>query len=81
MQDIDEWLEKHVDEYLGEPHFSQSKAEFCEAAQALVAQAEADGFTIQQVKVACGGDLETFLKTRQNAKTDAEMSQRVEEDR
>ncbi|WP_075292827.1 hypothetical protein [Pararhizobium arenae] len=81
MQNIDKWLEKHVDGYLRDTGFCQSKAEFRDAAQALVAQAQEHGFTVQQVKVACRGDVETFLMERQNAKIDAETSRRVDEDR
>lgn len=81
MKAIDEWLEEHVSGFLGQPAFSESKAEFREAAQLLVSEATSAGYSVQDIKEACDGDVETYLMHRQNAMIEAEKSQMVDDDR
>ncbi|CAN7702026.1 hypothetical protein LJR098_002523 [Rhizobium sp. LjRoot98] len=42
-------------------------------------KAEADGFTVAQLKEACGGDIERYLLDQQNAMTDVAARQAFEE--
>ncbi len=81
MADINSWLEGQVSALLGMPFFAEEKAEFRDAAKALVEQGQAAGYTVEQIKDACDGDVETYLMDRQNSMTNAAMQDMIADDR
>jgi hypothetical protein len=80
MTDINDWLDENSDNFLGQPTFSEDKSDFRDAAKALTVQAQAAGYSVEEVKDACGGDVESFLMKRQNLATDAAMQQSIADD-
>jgi len=68
----EEWLQGWVAKNLT-PGYVDAKAEMQDEAKTCVADAEAAGITIAQIKEAAGGDLETYLVRQQNAGTDEEV--------
>ena len=80
MSDINEWLENNTESFLGDLTFSEEKSEFRDAAKALVEQAQSAGYTIEQIKDACDGDVETYLMDRQNSMTNAAMEDMIADD-
>jgi hypothetical protein len=64
MKSIETWLENHRERF-GIDERAKEKSDFRDAARLLVTAAEADGYTVQEVKDGCGGDVETYLLNRQ----------------
>lgn len=79
MARIHDWLDDRIQEIINTPGFHEQKAEFRDQAKALVEDAEAEGFSVAEIKDACGGDVETYLLDQQNAMTDVELQRRIEE--
>jgi len=75
MQTISDWLDDRVQEIIGTPGIHDRKADFQEQAKLLWLQAEIAGFTVAQLKEACGGDVEQYLLEQQNAMTDVGRQQ------
>ena len=70
MQTIDDWLDDRVQEVIEIPGFHGEKADFQPQAKRLWLQAEDAGYTVAQLKEACGGDVEQYLVEQQNAMSD-----------
>jgi hypothetical protein len=79
MARINDWLVDRIQEIINTAGFHERKAEFRDEAKALVEEAEAEGFTVAEVKQACGGDVESYLLDQQNAMTDVGLQRRIEE--
>ena len=79
MQTVTDWLDDRVQEIIGSPGIHDRKADFQEQAKLLWLQAEVAGFTVAQLKEACGGDVERYLLEQQNAMTDVETQQASED--
>ncbi|SFB57263.1 hypothetical protein SAMN03159496_05276 [Rhizobium sp. NFR07] len=79
MQTISDWLDDRVQEIIGPPGIHDRKADFQEQAKLLWLQAEVAGFTVAQLKEACGGDVEQYLLEQQNAMTDVGRQRALEE--
>ena len=79
MARIHDWLDDRTQEIINTPGFHEQKAEFRDQAKALVEDAEAEGFSVAEIKDACGGDVETYLLDQQNAMTEVELQRRIEE--
>jgi len=79
MARINDWLDDRIQEIINSPGFHENKAEFRDQAKALVESAEAEGFTVAEIKEACGGDVETYLLDHQNPMTDVELQQQIED--
>ncbi|MBW9091631.1 hypothetical protein JNB91_27940 [Rhizobium wenxiniae] len=79
MQKISDWLDDRVREIIGPPGIHDRKADFQEQAKLLWLQAEVAGFTVAQLKEACGGNVEQYLLEQQNAMTDVEGQNALEE--
>lgn len=75
MAGIKDWLDDRVQEIIRDPGLHEDKADFRDHAKALVESAEADGFTVAEIKEACG-DVERYLLDQQNAMTDVDRQQR-----
>jgi len=56
------------------------KADFRDQAKVLVESAGSEGFTVAEIKEACGGDVELYLLNQQNAMTDVRRQQRLVDD-
>lgn len=80
MKSISDWLDDKVDDIINTPGFEESSSAFEKEAEILRAQAEADGFTTKDLEDACGGDIAAYLMERQNALTQSEMRQKIEDD-
>ncbi len=78
MARINDWLDDRIQEIINSPAFHENKAEFRDQAKALVEEAEAEGFTVAEIKEACGRDVERYLLDQQNAMTDVELQRRME---
>jgi len=74
------WLENWVEEHLGVPGYAEDKAAMRECAKLCAADAIAAGISISQLKEAAGGDLEAYLLEQQNAGTDRELRDKIEEE-
>jgi len=79
MANVNDWLDDRVQEIINSPGFHENKAEFRDQAKVLVESGESEGFTIAEIKEACGGDVERYLLEQQNAMTDVEMQRRIDE--
>jgi hypothetical protein len=79
MANVNEWLDDRVQEIINSPGFHENKAEFRDQAKVLVESGESEGFTIAEIKEACGGDVERYLLDQQNAMTDVELQRRIDE--
>ncbi len=77
MAGITDWLDDRVQEINRDPGLYHNKADFRAQAKALVESAEAEGFSVAQIKEACGGDVERYLLDQQNAMTDVNRQQRL----
>ncbi|MQY46221.1 hypothetical protein GAO09_09185 [Rhizobiales bacterium RZME27] len=77
MVGITDWLDDRVQEIIRDPGLHENKADFRDQAKILVEPAEADGFTVAEIKEACGGDVERYLQDQQNAMTDFNRQQRL----
>lgn len=79
-QIINDWLDDSVQEIISSPGYHDAKGDFQEQAKVLLAQAEAAGFTVADLKTACNGDVEQYLLDQQNAMTDVEVQQKIDDD-
>jgi hypothetical protein len=79
MQNISDWLDDRMQEILDDPGFHVKKSDFQPQAKSLWLQAEAAGYSVTELKDACGGDIEQFLLEQQNAMTDVEAQQQSED--
>jgi len=79
MANVNDWLDDRVQGIINSPGFHENKAEFRDQAKVLVESGESEGFTIAEIKEACGGDVERYLLEQQNAMTDVEMQRRIDE--
>ena len=79
MAEINDWLDDRIQEIINSPGFHENKAEFRDQAKVLVESGQSEGFTIAEIKEACGGDVERYLLEQQNAMTDVEMQRRIDE--
>jgi hypothetical protein len=79
MQNISDWLDDRMQETFGNPGFHNHKSDFQPQAKSLWLEAEAAGYSVADLKEACGGDVEQFLLEQQNAMTDVEVQQQVED--
>jgi hypothetical protein len=77
MVGITDWLDDHVQEIIRDPGLYENKADFRDQAKTLVESAEAEEFTVAEIKEACGGDVERYLHDQQNAMTDVNRQQRL----
>ncbi|NWJ27635.1 hypothetical protein [Rhizobium sp. RM] len=80
MAGITDWLDDRVQEIIRDPGLHENKADFRDQAKTLVESAEAEGFTVAEIKEACGGDVERYLLDQQNAMTDVNRQQRLADD-
>ncbi|MNI85617.1 hypothetical protein D3C73_1426250 [compost metagenome] len=80
MAEINDWLDDRIQEIINSPGFHENKAEFRDQAKILIVSGEAEGFTVAQIKEACGGDVERYLLDQQNAMTDVELQRKIDED-
>lgn len=80
MAGITDWLDDRVQEIIRDPGLRENKADFRAQAKTLVECAEAEGFTVAEIKEACGGDVERYLLEQQNAMTDVDRQQRLGDD-
>jgi hypothetical protein len=78
MAHINDWLDDRIQEIINSPGFHEKKAEFRDRAKALVEDAETEGFTVAEIKEACGGDVERYLLDHQNAMTDVELQRKID---
>jgi hypothetical protein len=79
MQNIADWLDDKVQEFIDDPGFHEKKADFQPQAKSLWLAAEAAGYSVAELKDACGGDVEQYLLEQQNAMTDVEAQQEIED--
>lgn len=79
MANVNDWLDDRIQEIINSPGFHGNKAEFRDQAKVLVESGESEGFTIAEIKEACGGDVERYLLEQQNAMTDVELQRRIDE--
>lgn len=79
MQSISEWLDDRMQEIFDDPGFHEKKSDFQPQAKSLWLEAEAAGYSVAELKEACGGDVEQFLLEQQNAMTDVELQQQIED--
>jgi hypothetical protein len=79
MQNIGDWLDDRMQEIFDAPGFHEKKSDFQPQAKSLWLQAEAAGYSVTELKEACDGDLEQFLLEQQNAMTDVEVQQQIED--
>jgi hypothetical protein len=79
MQTISDWLDDRMQEIFDEPGFHEKKSDFQSQAKSLCLAAEAAGYSVADLKNACGGDVEQFLLEQQNAMTDVEVQQQIED--
>lgn len=79
MQNISDWLDDRMQEIFDDPGFHEQKSDFQPQAKSLWLEAEAAGYSVAELKEACGGDVEQFLLEQQNAMTDVEVQQQVED--
>jgi hypothetical protein len=79
MQIINDWLDDKLQEIFDEPGFHEKKSHFKSQAKSLYLAAEAAGYSVAELKDACGGDVERFLLEQQNAMTDVEAQQEIED--
>jgi len=77
MAGIADWLDDRVQEIIRSPALHDDKADFRDQAKVLVESAGAEGFTVAEIKEACGGDVERYLLDQQNAMTDVNRQQRL----
>lgn len=75
MQAIDDWLDDKVQDVIDYPGVHGKKADFQPHAKLLWIQAQEAGYTVAQLKEACGGDVEQYLVEQQNAMTDVARQQ------
>jgi hypothetical protein len=75
MAILNDWLDDRVQEIIGTPGFHHQKSDFRDQAKHLVDRGKAEGFSVAEIKEACGGDVERFLLEHQNAMTDVEAQQ------
>jgi hypothetical protein len=78
MKSISDWLDDRMQEILDVPGFHENKSDFQPQAKALWLEAEAAGYSVAELKEACGDDVEQFLLEQQNAMTDVEAQQQIE---
>ncbi|MFP3547017.1 hypothetical protein SB748_26710 [Rhizobium sp. SIMBA_035] len=79
MQNISDWLDDRMPEIFDDSGFHEQKSDFQPHAKSLWLAAEAAGYSVAQLKEACGGDVEQFLLEQQNAMTDVEVQQQIED--
>lgn len=79
MAEINDWLDDRIQEIINSPGFYENKAEFRDQAKVLVESGQSEGFTIAEIKEACGGDVERYLLDQQHAMTNVEMQRRIDE--
>ncbi|MGA1834843.1 hypothetical protein [Rhizobium wenxiniae] len=70
-------MDDRVQEIIRDLGLHDNRAEFHDQAKTLVESAEVQGFTVAEIKEACGGDVERYLFDRQNAMTDVDRQQRL----
>lgn len=64
MKNITDWLEDKLDDQSLTSGSGEQSGAYEQQAEALRAEAEADGFSAQQLTEACGGDIAAFLRDR-----------------
>jgi hypothetical protein len=79
MQNISDWLDDRMQEIFDDPGFHEQKSDFQPQAKLLWLEAEAAGYSVAGLKEACSGDVGQFLLEQQNAMTDVEVQQQVED--
>jgi hypothetical protein len=79
MTEIQDWLDDRVQELIDSLGHHDAKSDFREQARALVARGEDAGYSVADLKAACGGDVEQYLLEQQNAMTDVETQQAVDD--
>ena len=75
-----EWLRTYVGQHINTMNYVPVKSSMHDEAAACVEAARAAGLTIQDIKDAAGGDVETFLLRMQNALTDAANERLMKDD-
>ncbi|WP_430252288.1 hypothetical protein [Neorhizobium sp. DAR64860/K0K1] len=78
MAAIADWLDDRVQEIIRSPALHDDKGDFRDQAKVLVESARADGFSVAEIKEACGGDVERYLLDQQNAMTDVNRQRKLE---
>ncbi|GGG06808.1 hypothetical protein [Rhizobium wenxiniae] len=81
MTAIADWLDDRIQEIIRSPALHDDKADFRDQAKVLVESARADGFSVAEIKEACGGDVERYLLDQQNAMSDVKRQQRLAVDK
>ena len=75
MKSVTKWLENKLDG--SEIGFEDNTSAFETQAEALRAEAEAAGYSADELNDACGGDIAEFLRDRQNLATDNELQDKL----
>ncbi|WP_313200305.1 hypothetical protein [Rhizobium sp.] len=81
MTAIADWLDDRIQEIIRSPALHDDKADFRDQAKVLVESARADGFSVAEIKEACGGDVERYLLDQLNAMSDVKRQQRLAVDK
>ena len=79
MQTTSDWLNDKVQEIIESPGFRAEKADFQPHAKALWHAAEAAGYSVAELKEACGGDIERYLLDQQNVMTNVETQSQIDD--
>jgi hypothetical protein len=77
MQAISDRLDDKVQEIIDSPGFRAEKADFQPHAKSLWLAAEAAGYSVAELKEACGGDIERYLLDQQKVMTDVETQSQI----
>lgn len=77
MQSISDWLDDRMQKIVNDPGHHENKSDFQPQAKSLWLAAEVAGYSVAELKEACGGDVERFLLEQQNALSDVEVQQRI----
>lgn len=80
MAAIADWLDDRVQEIIRSPALHDEKGDFRDRAIVLVESARAYGFSVAEIKEACGGGVERYLLDQQNAMTDVNRQRRLADD-
>ncbi len=79
MQHIDDWLKSTIPELVSFQKDASEKSDYQLEAKALWLKAEAAGYSVAELKQACGGDIEKYMLNLQGGYTGASWADQADD--